>query len=52
MFSYRTGKEYALKYPEYGFDKNKGYGSAQHIEAIKKYGPTDIHRRSFIGNFV
>ena len=48
----RMMEEYALKYPEYGFDKNKGYGSAQHIEAIKKYGPTDIHRRSFIGNFV
>ncbi len=39
-------------YPEYGFASNKGYGSASHIEAIKKYGPTPIHRRSFIGNFV
>ncbi len=42
----------ASKYPEYGFEKNKGYGSAEHIEALKKYGPTDIHRRSFIGNFI
>lgn len=39
-------------YPEYGFGSNKGYGSAAHIEALKKYGPTPIHRRSFIGNFV
>lgn len=39
-------------YPEYGFASNKGYGSASHIEAIKKYGPAPIHRRSFIGNFV
>lgn len=39
-------------YPEYGFAKNKGYGSSEHIEALKKYGPTPIHRRSFIKNFV
>ncbi|MBP3197232.1 MAG: ribonuclease HII [Butyrivibrio sp.] len=48
----RVMKELSLKYPEYGFDSNKGYGSEKHIEAIKKYGPCDIHRRSFIGNFV
>ena len=36
----------------YGFAANKGYGSAEHIAALKKYGPTPIHRRSFIGNFV
>lgn len=35
-------------YPEYGFKKNKGYGTAEHIEALKKYGPTPIHRLSFI----
>lgn len=40
------------KYPEYGFAKNKGYGSAAHIAAIKQFGATDIHRRSFIKNFV
>ena len=40
-------KEYAKTYPEYGFDSNAGYGSAKHIEAIKKYGLTPIHRRSF-----
>ena len=44
--------EYDKEYPEYGFASNKGYGSAGHIEAIKKYGPTPIHRRSFIGNFI
>ncbi|MCR5670809.1 MAG: ribonuclease HII [Butyrivibrio sp.] len=48
----RIMKELSLKYPEYGFDSNKGYGSADHINAIKKYGPCEIHRRSFIGNFV
>ena len=39
-------------YPEYGFASNKGYGSAEHIAALKKYGPTSIHRRTFIKNFV
>lgn len=44
--------EYDKIMPEYDFASNKGYGSAAHIEALKKYGPTPIHRRSFIGNFV
>ncbi|MBQ7781855.1 MAG: ribonuclease HII [Lachnospiraceae bacterium] len=44
--------EYDSIFPEYGFASNKGYGAAVHIEALKKYGPTPIHRRSFIGNFV
>ena len=48
----RVMKEYSKEYPQYDFDSNKGYGSASHIAAIKKYGPCDIHRRSFIGNFV
>jgi len=48
----RLMKELDSKYPEYGFASNKGYGSAAHIEALKKYGPCEIHRRSFIGNFV
>lgn len=39
-------------YPEYGFARNKGYGSAEHIEAIKKYGPCEIHRKTFIKHFV
>lgn len=42
--------EYDKLYPEYDFASNKGYGSAKHIEAIKKYGPCPIHRKSFIGN--
>ncbi len=48
----RIMKEMAIKYPEYGFDSNKGYGSEAHIAALRKYGPCEIHRRSFIGNFV
>ncbi|MBQ8663414.1 MAG: ribonuclease HII [Eubacterium sp.] len=44
--------EYDKMFPAYGFASNKGYGSAMHIEALKKFGPTPIHRRSFIGNFV
>jgi ribonuclease HII len=39
--------EYALKYSEYSFEKNKGYGTAEHLKAIKKYGPCPIHRKSF-----
>lgn len=38
----------AEEYPEYGFEKHKGYGTAQHIEALKKYGPCPIHRKSFL----
>ncbi|MCR5102277.1 MAG: ribonuclease HII [Butyrivibrio sp.] len=48
----RLMTELSKEYPEYGFDRNKGYGSAEHIEAIKKYGPCPLHRRSFIGNFI
>lgn len=48
----RLMETYEDIYPEYGFASNKGYGSAQHIEAIKKYGPTPIHRRTFIKNFI
>ena len=39
-------------YPQYGFIRNKGYGTAEHIEALKKYGPCPIHRKTFIGHFV
>ena len=45
-------EEYAQLYPEYGFEKNKGYGSADHREALQKYGPCPIHRRTFIHNWV
>jgi len=44
--------EYAELFPEYGFEKHKGYGTAAHIQALKEYGPCPIHRRSFIKNFV
>ena len=37
----------AKKYPQYGFEKNVGYGTKEHIDAIKTYGPTPLHRRSF-----
>jgi ribonuclease HII len=39
--------EFEAKYPGYGFAKNKGYGTAQHLEALKRLGATPIHRRSF-----
>lgn len=39
-------------FPEYGFASNKGYGSKKHIEALLKYGPTPLHRKTFIRNFV
>ncbi len=42
--------KYDELYPEYGFASHKGYGSAMHMEAIRKYGPTPIHRESFIKN--
>ena len=44
--------EYDQIFPGYGFASNKGYGSATHIEAIRKFGPCPIHRRTFIGNFI
>ena len=43
---------YDALYPEYGFARNKGYGTKEHIEALKRLGPCPIHRRSFIGHFV
>jgi len=44
--------EYDKIYPGYGFAKNKGYGTAEHIAALKELGPCPIHRRSFIRKFV
>ncbi len=44
--------EYDKEYPEFKFAKNKGYGTKDHIEALLKYGPTPIHRRTFIRNYV
>ena len=40
------------QYPQYGFAAHKGYGTEAHIEALKAYGPSPVHRRSFIGHFV
>ena len=48
----RLMEEYDALYPMYGFARNKGYGTAEHIAALKKYGPWSIHRRSFIGHFI
>lgn len=48
----RMMNEYAKVYPEYGFERNKGYGTKEHIEAIEKYGATPIHRKTFITKFV
>ena len=45
-------KEYAKKYPYYGFEENVGYGTTKHIEGIKEYGPTEIHRVSFLTNIL
>lgn len=43
----RIMKRYHRKYPRYGFDKHKGYGTEYHRKMLKKYGPCQIHRRSF-----
>ncbi len=48
----RLMEEYDKIMPEYGFASNKGYGSAAHIEALKKYGPSLIHRKTFITHFI
>ena len=48
----RMMKAYHELFPEYGFDRHKGYGSKEHIEAIQKFGPSPIHRRSFITHFI
>ncbi|MCD7980941.1 MAG: ribonuclease HII [Clostridiales bacterium] len=48
----RLMTEYDAVMPEYGFAAHKGYGSAAHIAALRKYGPSPIHRRSFIGHFI
>ncbi len=48
----RIMRQWDEVYPEYGFAKHKGYGTASHIQAIKDYGPCPLHRRSFIKNFV
>lgn len=44
--------DYDTLFPGYGFASNKGYGSSEHIKTLKEVGPTPIHRRTFIGNFI
>lgn len=48
----RMMMEYDILFPEYGFARHKGYGTAVHIAAIREYGPCPIHRKTFIKNFV
>ena len=43
---------YAVKYPEYFFESNKGYGTAQHIGSIKEFGICEIHRKTFLKNII
>ncbi len=45
-------EEYAKTYPHYGFERNCGYGTKEHISAIKEFGPCEIHRKTFIKNFL
>ena len=52
VFRDRIMMEYSKKYPDYHFDKHKGYGTKEHIELLKKYGKCDIHRDTFIKHFV
>ncbi len=48
----RIMRQWDELYPEYGFEKHKGYGTKMHIDAIKEYGPCPLHRKSFIKNFI
>ncbi len=52
VFRDRLMMEYSKKYPDYHFDKHKGYGTKEHIELLKKHGKCDIHRDTFIKHFV
>ena len=48
----RQMAEYAKLYPQYGLDRNMGYGTAEHIAALRQYGATPEHRKTFIGKFI
>ena len=48
----RMMRQWDEVYPQYGFAKHKGYGTAEHIKAIKEYGPCPLHRTTFIKNFI
>lgn len=43
----RIMKDAATRHPHYGWERNKGYGSAEHLAALRRYGPSPLHRRSF-----
>lgn len=45
-------EEYHKQYPNYAFNEHVGYGTSKHVEAIKEYGPCDIHRLSFLKNIL
>ena len=47
----RYMKEMALKYPQYSFEKHKGYGTKAHYQALDEYGPSEIHRMSFLKKY-
>ena len=44
----REMRELDAQYPAYGFARNKGYGTAEHMQAIREHGPCPVHRRSFL----
>lgn len=44
----RLMKKLSEKYPDYGLEKHKGYGTKMHVEAIKRHGPAEVHRKSFL----
>ena len=46
----RFMEEMAVQYPQYAFEKHKGYGTALHYEKLRQYGPSPIHRRTFLKN--
>ena len=48
----RVMKEYAGKFPNYGWEHNKGYATKEHISAIKKHGATELHRKTFLNNIL
>ena len=48
----RYMKQLSEKYPEYGFEKHNGYGTAVHIAALKEFGASEVHRKTFIKKFV
>ncbi len=48
----RLMKKMAEEQPAYGFERHKGYGTASHIEAIQKYGPSSVHRMTFLSNIL